>query len=117
MQSSTIAMPQTETEWSETEQKVARRAFDTAYENEITTLVRVVQEQMHTITTSKDIWHLHDLLSSKRHELDGKYDYRYPGLIWVFAELVRDGWIQITDLEGLDRDKLTKISVLARMQG
>jgi Photoprotection regulator fluorescence recovery protein len=117
MQSSTIAMPQTEIEWSETEQQVARRAFDRAYENEISTLVRVVQEQTQSIATSKDVWHLHDLLSSKRHELDGKYDYRYPGLIWVFAELVRDGWIQLTDLEGLDRDKLTKISVLARMQG
>jgi hypothetical protein len=117
MTSSTIAMPQTEIEWSETEQKVARRAFDRAYENEISTLVRVVQEQTQAITDSKDVWHLHDLLSSKRHELDGKYDYRYPGLIWVFAELVRDGWIQLNDLEGLDRDKLTKISVLARMQG
>ncbi len=117
MTSSTIAMPQTEIEWSETEQKVARRAFDRAYENEITTLVRVVREQTQAIASSQDVWQLHDLLSSKRHELDGKYDYRYPGLIWVFAELVRDGWIQITDLEGLDPGKLTKISVLARMQG
>jgi Photoprotection regulator fluorescence recovery protein len=114
---STIAMPQTEIEWSETEQKVARRAFDRAYENEINTLVRVVREQTQAMSSSQDVWHLHDLLSSKRHELDGKYDYRYPGLIWVFAELVRDGWIQLTDLEGLDPGKLTKISVLARMQG
>ncbi len=111
----TTAMPPTETEWSELEQQVARRAFDRAYENEISTLVRVIREQTHSISSSQDLWQIHDLLSSKRHELDGKYDYRYPALIWVFAELVRDGWIEIADLEGLDRAKLSKISAIARM--
>jgi hypothetical protein len=105
----------TETEWSEIEQKVARSAFDRAYEKEISSLVRAVREEAQNITTSEDVWHLHDLLSAKRHELDGKYDYRYPELIWVFASLVKDGWIEIIDLEGLDGDKLRKISALAKM--
>jgi hypothetical protein len=108
-------MQSTEIEWSEIEQKVARSAFDRAYEKEISTLIAVVREQLQTITTPDDVWHLHDLLSAKRHELDGKYDYRYPELIWVFANLVKDGWIEMKDLDGLDGDKLKKISALARM--
>jgi Photoprotection regulator fluorescence recovery protein len=108
-------MKSTEIEWSEIEQKVARTAFDRAYEKEISTLIKVVREETQNISTSQDVWHLHDLLSSKRHELDGKYDYRYPELIWVFANLVKDGWIEMRDLDGLDGEKIRKISALSKM--
>lgn len=108
-------MQSTETEWSEIEQKVARTAFDRAYENEIGTLILVVREQSQHIATPEEVWHLHDLLSAKRHELDGKYDYRYSELIWVFANLVKDGWIKMGDLDGLAPEKLRKISALSRM--
>jgi hypothetical protein len=105
----------TDTQWSETEQKIARQAFDRAYEKEISTLIAVVREQAQNIVTPQEVWHLHDLLSAKRHELDGKYDYRYPELIWVFANLLKDGWLDIADLDGLDQDKIRKISALSRM--
>jgi hypothetical protein len=105
----------TEPEWSDLEQKIARSAFDRAYEKEISTLVTVIREQAQAVTSSEDVWYLHDLLSAKRHELDGKYDYRYSELIWVFASLIKDGWIELGDLDGLDPDKLRKIAALTRM--
>jgi hypothetical protein len=108
-------MQSTEIEWSETEQIVARTAFDRAYEKEIATLILVVRERSAQIASTEEIWHLHDLLSAKRHELDGKYDYRYSELIWVFADLVKDGWLNLGDLDGLAPDKLRKISALSRM--
>ncbi len=102
-------------EWSQAEQKVAQAAFDQAYEREINALIKEVREQTGAIAELNDVWRLHDFLSAKRHEIDGKYDYRYSGLIFVFARLVKEGWLDLNELEGFDKDKLTKIAALARM--
>jgi Photoprotection regulator fluorescence recovery protein len=61
------------------------------------------------------VWQLHDFLSAKRHDIDGKYDYRYSVLIFVFATLIREGWLHLDELKGLHTDKLTKMAVLAQM--
>jgi Photoprotection regulator fluorescence recovery protein len=109
----TLKMQATDTDWTETEKNVAQTAFTTAYEREIGTLIQAVRDV--EITKSDDLWHLNDLLSSKRHEMDGKYDYRYPSLLFVFAGLVKEGWLNLDELSGLHADKLAKISALARM--
>jgi len=96
-------------EWSQTEQTIAQTAFNRAYEREINTLIKEVHEK------ASDVWQLHDFLSARRHEIDGKYDYRYSGLVFVFARLVKEGWLHLNELEGLDKDKLTKVAALARM--
>lgn len=101
--------------WSKAEKEIAREAFEKAYEREINTLIREVREQASTIATPDDMWCLHDFLSARRHELDGKYDYRYSVLVFVFSRLVREGWLHLDELIGLDADKLTKIAALARM--
>jgi hypothetical protein len=108
-------MQATETGWSKTEQQIARTAFDTAYEREINHLIETVREKSGAVREIADIWQLHDFLSARRHEIDGKYDYRYSTLIFVFASLVKDGWLQLSELEGLAKDKLAKISALTRM--
>lgn len=108
-------MQVTETQWSETEKKIARSAFDRAYQREIEALIRDVTERASTISTQQDVWQLHDFLSARRHEIDGKYDYRYSGLIFVFARLVKEKWLSIGELKGLEADKLAKISALVRM--
>ncbi|MEO1006251.1 MAG: hypothetical protein AAFW67_10460, partial [Cyanobacteria bacterium J06638_38] len=56
-----------------------------------------------------------DLLSTKRYEIDGKYVYNYSTLVFDFARLVQEGWLQLNDLEGLPPEKLSKISALTRM--
>ena len=62
-----------------------------------------------------DVWRLHDFLSTIRHEIDGKYDYRDSVLIFVLAQLLKEKWLQLNELEGLAKDKLAKIAALGRM--
>lgn len=104
-----------DTTWSQTEQKIAETVFRRAYEREITALVEYIRENATKITEIEDLWQLNDLLNAKRHELDGKYDYQYSGLIFVFAQLLKQGWLTLDELKGLTPDKLAKISALARM--
>ncbi len=108
-------MQVSDTEWSNTEKKIAQEAFEKAYKREINTLISVVRQQANEITELDDIWRLHDFLSARRHEIDGKYDYRYSVLIFVFSGLLKDGWLHLHELEGLDKNKLAKIAALARM--
>jgi len=63
----------------------------------------------------EELWQVHDLLSSKRYDLDGKYDNREPMLVFTFAELLKEGWIKLEELAGLDKGKLAQISSLSRM--
>lgn len=108
-------MQATDTQWSKTEQEVAKAAFDKAYEREISALATEVHRQADAITQLDDIWVLHDFLSARRHDIDGKYDYRYSVLIFVFARLLKEGWLRIEELEGLDKEKLKKVTALSRM--
>jgi hypothetical protein len=103
-----------ELQWSQTEQQVAKAAFDRAYQREIERLIELVQRHAGSISAIEDVWQLHDVLSAKRHEIDGKYDYQYAALIFVFADLVKDGLLQLDELSGLDASKLTKIAALTR---
>jgi hypothetical protein len=101
--------------WTEAEQAVAKQAFDLAYKREVLTLIKSLQSRSNAALNSEDVWSLHDFLSAKRHEIDGKFDFRYSSLICVFAGLVKDGMLQMSELEGLDQEKLAKITALSRM--
>ncbi|MBD2100035.1 hypothetical protein [Leptolyngbya sp. FACHB-261] len=108
-------MQVSEVEWSKTEKEVAQAAFAKAYEREIDAVAKEVRERASAISHSNDMWQLHDFLSARRHEIDGKYDYKYSALIFVFARLVKEGWLHLDELEGLGTDKLTKVAALTRM--
>ncbi|HEY9823960.1 MAG TPA: hypothetical protein V6D19_00815 [Stenomitos sp.] len=103
------------TEWSDTEQLVAKEAFEKAYALETSALLDEVRRQSSSISAIDDLWNLHDFLSARRHELDGKYDFNYPMLLITFAGLIKDGWLQFDDLTSLSKDKLAKISALTRL--
>ncbi|WAL62825.1 hypothetical protein [Thermocoleostomius sinensis] len=109
-------MQVSDVEWSQAEQTIAKAAFEKAYEREMNALIEQVRGQASTIETLKDVWQLHDFLSAKRHDMDGKYDYQYASLIFVFATLVKEGWLYLDELEGLAADKLMKVAVLSRME-
>ena len=104
-----------ETEWSQAEEKIAREVFDKAYEREISALIKQVQQQSNQITELEHLWNLHDFLSARRHEIDGKYDYRDSSLVFVFALLLKEGWLHVDELAGLTSDKRAKIVALSRM--
>ncbi|WP_202924964.1 hypothetical protein [Myxacorys almedinensis] len=101
--------------WSVSEKEVAQNAFESAYSREIDALMKEVCEKASAIADLQDVWKLHDFLSARRHEIEGKYDYKYPILIFVFAQLVKEGWLQLNELEGLEASKLSKIAAIARM--
>ena len=104
-----------ENNWSTTEQKIAETAFKKAYERETTALIQHIIQTVQEIKDIELVWNLHDYLSAKRHQIDGKYDFRFPLLIFIFSDLMKEGWLFPEDLEGLDPDKVSKITVLSRM--
>jgi hypothetical protein len=108
-------MQVSDVEWSKIEQQIAQEAFEKAYQREIQALIKEVREQANAIAQIDDMWHLHDFLSARRHQVDGKYDYQYSVLVFTFASLVKEGWLQLNELEGLDKTKIAKIAALARM--
>jgi hypothetical protein len=108
-------MQVTELVWSKAEETLAREAFELAHHRETNALIREVNHAASSLAELNDLWQLHDFLSARRHALDGKYHYDPASLIFLFAQLMKEGWLHFDDLAGLERDKLARISSLARM--
>ncbi len=102
--------------WSKTEKTVARKAFDEAYRKECEVLTEKVRTMAAQISEPQDLWRIQDLLEEQRRSTDDKYDYRYSVLIFVFARLIREGWLSADDLAGLAQEKLDEINHLASRQ-
>ena len=104
-----------EKQWSETEKQIAQQALQIAYQRETSALIANIRDRASSLTELEDLWYLHDLLSTKRHEIDGKYEYNQSTIVFDFARLVKEGWLHLDDIQGLKPETLSKISVLARM--
>jgi hypothetical protein len=100
--------------WSKTEKKIAREAFERAYERECSYLAGRIREKANQIKKPDDIWGLHDFLTEKRKEVDEKYDYRYSVLDFVFGRLIKEGWLNFADLVGLKEEKIERLKSLLR---
>jgi hypothetical protein len=100
---------------SETEEKIAKEALNRAYQREVSTLISHIRDRASSLTELEDLWYLHDLLSTKRFEIDGKYVYDSNTIVFDFAKLVKEGWLHLEELQGLSSEMLSKISALARM--
>jgi hypothetical protein len=98
-----------EMEWSKQEKEIARRAFKAAYSRECMTIAQSVRKMASEINDPSGLWQLHDYLTEKRKETDEKYDYRYSVLLFVFARLMCEGWINQEDLAGISDQKLQEI--------
>ncbi len=97
------------------EREAAQSALMAARQREMETLVAVVRGQADKIESIDDIWRLHDFLSTQRHYIDGKYDDRESGLLFVLSGLVKEGWLTLDELKPLSPAKLAKITALSRM--
>ena len=95
--------------WSKPEKSVARRAYDAAFQRECDAVRSKVRELIDAASEPQDVWRIHDYLTDKRDEVDSKYDYRYSVLPFVFARLVREGWLTMEELAELGQDKLDVI--------
>lgn len=105
----------TDLKWSQREKLASRAAFEKALKNEYDDMIRTVKKMASTLSEANEIWQLENYLHNKRMEIDNKYDYRYSVLIIVFSRLVREGWITLKELEGLEEEKLQRIQFLATM--
>lgn len=108
-------MQATNISWSQTERNLAKSAFDKAYERETSFILQAVREAASEITELEDLWRLNDYLSARRHDLEGKYDFDESSLMFTFANLIKEQWLNIEELEGLAAEKLAKISMLSKM--
>ena len=95
--------------WTDTEQAIAREAFDRAYNRAVQQLVAQVRAK-----ADETVWQLHDYLSIERHTIEGRFDFRLDGILFVFASLVKDSLLQIDELNGLEAEKLAKILAMSR---
>jgi hypothetical protein len=100
--------------WSEAEQAIAKQAFDRAYGRAIEQLIQTVQNRSSALSSAEAVWELHDFLSIERHTVEGRFDFRLEGILFVFASLVKDDLLQLDELQGLTADKLAKIAAMAR---
>lgn len=99
--------------WSADEKKVARIAFDKAYQREMEEIKNALTEKVKELQNEKDVWALHDYLTERRKLVDRKYDYRYSQLILVFSQLIREGNLSIIELSDLTDDKIELIMKLS----
>lgn len=99
--------------WSPKEKKIARAAFNKAYLNEMNSIRHELYRKVMNIKESQDVWKIHDYLTEERKQVDGKYDYRYSVLIYVFGRLLREGHIMRDDLIGLSQEKIEAIERLS----
>lgn len=104
-----------EAPWTETETQSAKALFKKAYDREVQHLLSDVQQQASQITQVEELWQLHDFLSAKRHEIDGKYDDRQSMIVFVFAQLMKEGLVSVEELSFLSNEKRAKIKALSRI--
>jgi hypothetical protein len=95
--------------WSPTEKKIARRAFDAAYERETAAIMEELRGRVGGMKSAKDLWQIEDFLRERRDEVDWKYDYRYSQLIYMFSILHHQGFLLEADLAGLSPDKIEAV--------
>ncbi|MBM5800402.1 MAG: hypothetical protein FJ077_06095 [Cyanobacteria bacterium K_DeepCast_35m_m2_023] len=100
--------------WTDSEQAVARNAFDRAYSRSIDHLVLAIRNRSEQLSNAESVWALHDFLSIERHTIEGRFDFRVEGILFVFASLVKDQLLSLDELDGLDAEKLSKIAAMSR---
>lgn len=61
------------------------------------------------MTTPAAMWEIEDYLRQQRRKVDQLFDYRYSQLLIVFAGLIRQGYLEESQLSGLSEDKREEI--------
>lgn len=99
--------------WLEAEKRIARRAFDAALKRECAALVDNLKVLAAKAEVLDDAWAIKDTLTARQKSMDEKYEYRYSQLVLLFGCLLREGWLEEIDIEGLGEEKLQAIRLVA----
>jgi hypothetical protein len=100
--------------WTDHELAVAREVFERAHGRAVQALIVAVQHQSGQLDSVDALWQLHDFLSIQRHRIEGNFDFRLEGILFLFAGLVKEGLLDPSELQDLDEDKRAKIMAMAR---
>jgi hypothetical protein len=100
--------------WSPTEKKIARAAFDLAYDREMEEIKNTLREKIKQLESNENVWQLENYLSNRRKIINRKYDYRYSMLILVFGKLLEEGYLLEADIVELSDDKIKAIKNVSR---
>ena len=95
--------------WSQSEKKIARRAFEAALDSTLAGIMTEFKAKAAAATTPSEMWAIEDYLREQRREVEGVFDYRYSQLLFVFANLIGRGVLDEAQLAGLSADKLEAI--------
>ena len=95
--------------WSASEKKIARKAYDAAFERQCRAVTAEAKRMLENISEPAEIWRVHDYLSERRRDVSRVYHYSYSDLDIVFSRLMGDGWLTEADLEGLRPEKIANI--------
>lgn len=95
--------------WAPAEKKLARIAFDKAFERQCGAIAQEARRMLETTTAPSEIFRVQEYLTEQRRIVDQLYDYRYSRLLEVFGRLLSDGWLREGDLDGLQPGKIAKI--------
>lgn len=69
--------------WSVSEKKVARRAFDEALATVLAEIMAEMKARAAAATTWQDMWAIEDYLRDSRRAVTNLFDYRYSRLLGV----------------------------------
>ena len=101
--------------WTKSQKVHARRLFDLALSREYDALISTINSM--EIKNPDEVWELYEMLDEKRKELNDKYDYRYSRLIFVFALLVRGGYLSLEELDPIGEEKQKQIENMVNFKG
>lgn len=102
-------------EWSTSEKKIARRAFDAALHRELEEVMQAFKSMAANAAEPSDMWSTEEFLTQSRNAIDRKYDFRYSQLEFVFGHLIREGRLSEDELSGLSEEKLQRIIRIATL--
>jgi hypothetical protein len=103
-----------ELEWTRSEKKIARTAFDAALKQELEEVVQEAKQMAGRIKQPSELWDLEDYLTRRRKEIDSKYDSRGSRLTHVLGKLLHEGRLGEQELRGLGLDKVESIHFCAK---
>ena len=95
--------------WTATEKAIARRAFERVLRQELDAAIESTKQRAAKIREVSELWELEHHLTQLRKQIDRKYEYKYNTLVILFADLVREGKLNIDELRGLGEEKLAHI--------
>ena len=99
--------------WSKAEKKIAKQAFDLAYDRKCQKIIEQIKKQK--LSDAEDIWELGSFIKKQQKEVDHMFDFRYSQLVLVFSILIKKNLLSLKDLAGLNDEKLDAINKILKL--